>query len=253
MSKSNTPVVAVGALLLGVLIGSFAGRSSTRSLEDELAQVRAELKESKEKSSNTGTVLAGVLRDTLQNRRLNEGSVSTEVEGASAGGGATPSASASPGTTPGVQLARTEPNSEERKQMLDTLAGTWRLRSTQAKASFLEAANLTDEQKAGFQAVTEQLNEAVKAVIKERMEDGALKNPPESRDMVELMVQMGEVYIDTDDHLKQVLTPEQLGIARDQGFEMMSQVDPEVMMPLLLQLEAPQRGPSGSDDADDGE
>lgn len=252
-SRGAVWIVGLAGLMLGVLVGSFLGRSSTHSLEVELANTRKELEEAKKNAMAPGSALAQGLRRMLTARGPEAGDrsevkVEADAKAVAAGDGASPTPSAN-GDTPRVHPIRdSAPNSEERKKMLDTLAGTWRLRSTQAKASFLEAADLNAEQKAGMNKVVAELNVAVKSVVEEALASGKFKEKPESRDVVDMMVSMGEVYLQTDEHLRQVLNQEQMATASEQGFDIMSQVDPEVVMPLLLQLD-----PNGTVTEDDEE
>lgn len=248
-SRGSGWMMGLGGLLLGILIGTFTAKSSSHGLEVALAEARAELKEAKKNANAPGPALARSLRDMMEARgtadapRSEAKSEDKTVEASPAPGAtATPAGQVRP-------IRDSAPNTEERKKMLDTMAATWRMRSAQAKASFLEAADLNPEQRAGMDKVVEELNAAVKNVVTEALASGKFKEKPESRDVVDMMVNMGEVYLQTDDHLRQVLTPEQLAVASDQSFDVMSQVDPEVVMPLLMQLEA--NAPQGDEEGDD--
>jgi len=247
-SRGSGWMMGLGGLLLGILIGTFTAKSSSHSLEVALAEAREELKEAKKNANAPGNALARGLREMMEVRGNADASKPEDKSD-----GKAVEASPAPGTTAAPEgqvrpIRDSAPNSEDRKKMLDTMAATWRLRSTQAKASFLEAADLNPEQRAGMDKVVEELNAAVKNVVNEALASGKFKEKPESRDVVDMMVNMGEVYLQTDDHLRQVLTPEQLAVASEQNFDVMSQVDPEVVMPLLMQLEA--NAPQGDDEGD---
>lgn len=242
--RGNTLLVAVVALCVGGLVGSFASRSSIRALEQELAQVKAKLEKAEAGAQAPGMALAMGLRSMMQPRERGGGPSPAQPETAApALAEASPALEVLPETSPppGLQMVRSDPNSEERKKAVETLTSAWRLRSAQAKASFFEAAEVTEEQQKALEPVLAEMNAAVKTVVDEALAKGAFKGEPQPRDFVELGVQLGEVYLDSDEDVRGVLTPEQLSKGYDTGFDIFTQISPETMTPLLMQLENRER------------
>ncbi|MFM7201311.1 MAG: hypothetical protein ACKO6N_11015 [Myxococcota bacterium] len=238
--RGNTVLVAVVALLVGVLVGSFASRSSLRAVEQELAQVKARLEKAESNAQAPGMALAMGLRSMMQPRAPQSGGPAEAIESSTATPVAgSPAAEVLPAGSPppGLQLVRSEPNTEDRKKAVDAITAAWRLRAAQSRAAFFEAAEVSPEQQQALEPVLAQMNAAVKTVVDEALAKGAFKGEPQPRDFVELGVQLGEVYLDTDEDVRGVLTSEQLSKGVESGFDIFTQISPETMSPLLMQLE----------------
>jgi hypothetical protein len=240
MASGKTGILTIAALLIGFLGGSWLGRGSTRDLEEQLAQVRAELEAAKKQAQSAAPLAMGLQTLLRSNPQPAARPAAAEASGSSTAAPEAPAATAEPDDeAPGPRLSETAPNSEERKKMLETASATWRLRATQARAAFVQKAGLNDDQQAGLQKTVDHMNEAVKAALQQAMEHIDFEKPLERRDLVDLGVTMGGVYQDIDDELRQVLTEEQVAQLNQSDFDIFSQVDPDVVMPLLMKFEIP--------------
>lgn len=245
MSRNRSILATLGGAAVGILIGSFTARTDTRALEEELETTKKALAKAQEDARSPGAALAAGLRTMLNAPSAARRAPATaDVSTPDADSTASPAPDAGAVPTPLVRFVKSAPNSPERKEAIDTLAATWRARAAQAKAGFFEQAELKDEQLPAFQGVIDHMNSSVKALVDEALESGALHSPPEQREVVSLLVELGEVYLDVDTRLRDVLTPEQQAKVTESRFELFSQVDPDVVMPLMLQLDSPPRGDS---------
>jgi len=230
-------LVAVGALLAGVLIGNWSGRSGAHELQTQLDKVQAEL-DAEKKRSQSGLPLAMGLRSLMGAPERSE-----EVERIPPSPQSPSSGEDKAASTPGDAedpdaAARPEDvRPQDRKEALETAAATWRLRSVQERTAFIERARLSEEQQASLKKVTDQLNQDVKGVLQQAMERIDFSKRPQTRDMVDLGVSLGEIYQDSDDELRHFLTEDQLGVAQEAEFDIVSQIDPDMLMPFLLRAE----------------
>lgn len=238
MANGKTGIVAITAVLLGFLAGTWSGRGSTRTLQEELERTQAELEAAKKKAQSSTPLAFGL--QTLLNRRGSEPQVDLDAGSRPSAEATAPPEGGEPvGETAPPRLGGTAADSEERRKAVETVTATWRLRATQARASFIEAADLSTEQQAALQKTVDHLNQEVKAVVEQQMERIDFEKP-EVRDMVDLGVALGAVYQDVDDELRQNLNEEQMGKALEAQFDIFSQVDPDIVAPLMLKLDRPQ-------------
>ncbi len=243
MNMGKMVSVAVGALLLGVMIGSFASRGKVRRLEKEVESLRGELARTRRAPANAYAAgLAGLMAS------------SASFHSAETRAGTGKDANALGPTTPNPEdEGKMEPppfvadeadgrpddafNRLDERSFGDeesrAFVAAWKLQAAQARVAFIEQARLDDDQQAAMEAVIEDLNRDIADVVDAALEDLDPAEPPEMRDMVEIMMAFGDVYLDTDDALREFLSDEQMAKAMASHFDIFSQIDPEVLVPLI--------------------
>jgi hypothetical protein len=230
MARNATAVVGIVALVTGLLIGSSQGGAETRRLRAELEETKATLE--KELKKEESRLPMAQLNEFLRSSRT-ASREETAVEASAA-----PAVESSPGTAPdGVAEGTPVDEPKTPREAIDMMASTWRLRGSAARAAFVETAKLTKDQQESLNHVVEKMNDAVRTVFQNTMQDFDFSREPQARDMVDLGVALGEVYQDVDDELRKVLSEEQLEQALDAEFDIFTQIDPDVAMPFLIKLE----------------
>jgi len=243
MVNGKLVVVALGGILLGFLGGSWTSRSASLELELELKEAQAALKASQRKARSNLPMAMGLelMQKNLAASSLQDGSGTDLARQPKAGLTLPPDANDPEDemvqdSAPSEAL-ETDDQRQEEAERFDMMAGAWRLRAAQGRANFAENAHLSDEQQIALEDTTEEMNARVREVVTEALETIDFSREPEVRDLVDLAVTMGEVYQDTDDELREFIRPEQMASALESDFDIFSQIDPDVMMPLLQQLE----------------
>ena len=80
------------------------------------------------------------------------------------------------------------------------------------------------------------MNEEVGALVEETLEAWGEGGPLQVRDAVDFGVALGSIYQEADDELRQVLTEEQYARALEADFDVFSQLDPDVVLPLVERM-----------------
>lgn len=240
MAAGKLGILVIGALLLGFLVGAWTSRLSYRGLQKELDEVRTELEEAKKRQRQFTNPVALGLQKLLEQRdrpsfpRTTTPPPLPEVTPfpPQAKSDATPASAGHQGPDNG------ELDQDKQREMLETAADTWRLRQTQVRAAFLEAADLDDKQRASLDRLVDRLNQDVRELVGEAVEKWNFDEPPRTRDAVDFGVALGSVYQEIDDELRQVLTEEQMAAGREVNFDIFTQIDPDLFMPFVTKMES---------------
>ncbi len=233
MGIGKTGIWVAAAAVAGFVAGAAMTRASYQPLEAELAEARRQLEEAEKSRTQrlAGPLGVGLEALVASSRRAG----SRRAEGPEEPPMATP-ASAEGTQSPAPAMAEgPTPEGEER---LALIVETWRLRSAQARAAAIEAADLDDLEVEALDSLIDDLNAEVGRLTSETLERWDAKEDLEVRDLVDFAVDMGLLYQDIDNQLRDLFTKEQYAQAREARFDIFSQIDPDNLLPLLERLRA---------------
>ncbi len=242
MGSGKTGIWVAASLVFGFVAGAMVTRASYHDLEQELARVREERDQARQKEGQRlAAPMASGLRAWLENPSRKAPGQGQRGAGQKPAREPVPSESSAVAETASPLPVTGDRRDENRdadsvEERLALATDTWRLRSAQARAGFLEAVHPDEDQVAALDALVERMNEEVQAVVEEALESWDPESGIERRDVVDLGVALGSVYQEVDDEWRQVLTEEQYERARDVDFDVFTQLDPEVMLPLMERL-----------------
>ncbi len=236
MSAGRSGFFVLGGLVAGFLAGALVTRSAQHQVEQELERAREELqalRKAQEERLAGGMALG--LRTLLQPESRARVPVASRPQEPTPG----PSQPAEPVARPLVSNDRSTARTHDREsdQDLDErmawAADTWKLRSTQARAALVDAADLDPEQEEALDALVGRMNQDLEALVEDTLDAWGDRGRIEPREVVDFGVALGTIYQDADDELRQVLTEEQYASALEADFDVFTQIDPEVILPLV--------------------
>lgn len=211
-------LLVVGALVMGLVVGSWQPRGEVLRLRDEIDGYRAKVR-----ACNRGTAAEGI-RELLRAEAPAEEEPRREGRRRSK-----PRAEVEAPSEAPVAEAPAEAGAPSPAEAADAAAAALDARAAQARAALLEQADPDDAQLAAVDAAIDEMNRQLKAQVDAFVETALGSGDFDRRELMDFAAESLDVVIEADDRIRDALGPEAYAAVDDQAVDPFSYVSGDTL------------------------